>query len=68
MGASQNQNSHSNQNFNENEVTSSRSNSPPQIKWTRDHPFEFIIWDASARVKMRRTTQEKCLYNSFLSQ
>ncbi|KAL8126839.1 hypothetical protein AgCh_013948 [Apium graveolens] len=37
-------------------------------KWTRDHPFELIIGDASSRVETRKATQEECLYSSFLSQ
>ena len=51
-----------------NEATSSRTNLPPQRKWTKDHPFELIIGDSNARVQTRRATQEECLYSSFLSQ
>ncbi|XP_063949970.1 uncharacterized protein LOC135152795 [Daucus carota subsp. sativus] len=61
-GASQNESDFTN------EASSSRSNLPPQKKWTRDHPFELIIGDAAAGVKTRRATMDECLYNSFLSQ
>ena len=30
--------------------------------------FELIIGDANASVQTRKATQEKCLYNAFLSQ
>ena len=49
------------------EARSSRSNLPPQRKWTKSHPFELIIGETSSRVKTRRATQEECLYNSFIS-
>ena len=45
----------------------SRTNLPPQRKWTKSHPFELIIGETSSRVKTRRATQEECLYSSFLS-
>ena len=61
-GASQNETDFTN------EASSSRSNLPPQRKWTRDHPFELIIGDAAAGVKTRRATMDECLYSSFLSQ
>ncbi|XP_063941275.1 uncharacterized protein LOC135149479 [Daucus carota subsp. sativus] len=60
-GASQNETDFTN------EASSSRSNLPPQRKWTRDHPFELIIGDAAAGVKTRRATMDECLYSSFLS-
>ncbi|KAL8125113.1 hypothetical protein AgCh_012695 [Apium graveolens] len=50
------------------EATSSRANLPPQRKWTKDHPFELIIGDATSKVQTRRATQDECLYSSFLSQ
>ncbi|KAL8125339.1 hypothetical protein AgCh_012869 [Apium graveolens] len=50
------------------EASSSRANLPQQRKWTRDHPFELIIDDASSRLQTMKATQEECLYNSFLSQ
>ncbi|KAL8155088.1 hypothetical protein AgCh_000465 [Apium graveolens] len=50
------------------EASSSRANLPQQRKWTRDHPFKLIIDDASSRVQTWKVTQEKFLYNSFLSQ
>ena len=37
-------------------------------KWTKSHPFELIIEDAGDGVKTRTTTQNECLYSSFLSQ
>ena len=61
-GASQNETDFTN------EASSSRSNLPPQRKWTRDHPFELIIGDAAAGVKTRRATMDECLYSSFLPQ
>ena len=48
--------------------SSSRSNLPPQRKWTKSHPFELIIGDANEGVKTRSATQNECLYSSFLSQ
>ena len=51
-----------------NGASSSRSNLPPQRKWTRDHPFEVIIGDAAAGVKTRRATMDECLYSGFISQ
>ena len=50
------------------EISSSRSNLPPQRKWTKSHPFELIIGDANEGVKTRSATQNECLYSSFLSQ
>ena len=69
-GASLGQISISNQEIplNEQEASSSRSNLPPQRKWTRSHPFELIIGDAGSGVKTRSATQNECLYSSFLSQ
>ena len=32
--------------INDQETSSSRSNLPPQMKWTKSHPFELIIGDA----------------------
>ena len=62
------QDQHQEQNH-ENEISSSsRSNLPPQRKWTKSHPFELIIGDANEGVKTRSATQNECLYNSFLSQ
>ena len=52
----------------ETEIFSSRSNLPPQRKWTKSHPFELIIGDANEGVKTRSATQSECLYSSFLSQ
>ncbi|KAL8088888.1 hypothetical protein AgCh_038594 [Apium graveolens] len=52
---------------NNNDASSSRAILPQQRKWTRDHPFELIIGDASSRVQTRKETQEECLYSSFLS-
>ena len=49
------------------EATSSRSTLPPARRWTKDHPFDLIIGDASTRVQTRRATQEECLYSNFLS-
>ena len=49
-------------------ISSSRSNLPPQRKWTKSHPFELIIGDANEGVKTRSATQNECLYSSFLSQ
>ena len=40
---------------------SSRSNLPPQRKWTKIHPFELIIGDANEGVKTRSATQNECL-------
>ena len=48
--------------------SSSRSNLPPQKKWTKSHPFELIIGDANEGVKTRSATQNECMYNSFISQ
>ena len=48
--------------------SSSRSNLPPQRKWTKSHPYELIIGDAKEGVKTRSATQNECLYNNFLSQ
>ena len=64
-GASQDHNHDQNSH---NEASSSRRNLPPQIKWTRDHPPENIIGDATAGVKTRSATLEECLHASFLSQ
>jgi len=64
-GVSHNQNSVTHQD--NNEASSSRANLPQQRKWTKDHPFELIIGDASSRVQTRKSTQEECLYSSFLS-
>ena len=50
------------------EATSSRATLPPQRKWTKSHPFELIIGDATSKVQTRRATQVECLYTSFLSQ
>ena len=47
--------------------SSSRSNLPPQRKWTKSHPFELIIGDANEGVQTRSATQNECLYISFLS-
>ena len=53
----------------ENEISSSsRSNLPPQRKWTKSHPFELIIGDANEGVNTRSATQNECLYSSFISQ
>ena len=69
-GASQSQRSLTNQEspINDQEASSSRSNLPPQRKWTKSHPFELIIGDAGDGVKKRSVTQNECLYISFLSQ
>ena len=50
------------------EVTSSRANLPSPRKWTKSHPFELIIGDATSKVQTRRATQDECIYSSFLSQ
>ena len=49
-------------------ISSSRSNLPPQRKWTKSHPFELIIGDENEGLKTRSATQNEHLYNSFLSQ
>ena len=52
----------------ENEISSSsRSNLPPQRKWTKSHPFKLIIGDANEGVKARSATHNECPYSSFLS-
>ena len=61
------QNNRAEQDF-DNEAISSRSNLPPQRKWTRDHPFKLIIGDAAVGVKTKKAIMDECLYNSFLSQ
>ena len=68
-GASQSHITLSNQEcpLNDQEASSSRSNLPPQRKWTKSHPFELIIGDAEDGVNTRSTTQNECLYSSFLS-
>ncbi|KAL8147831.1 hypothetical protein AgCh_005231 [Apium graveolens] len=65
-GVSSNQNCVTHQD--NNEASSSRANLPQQKKWTKDHPFELIIGDASSRVQRRKETQDECLYSSFISQ
>ena len=50
-----------------NEANSSKPALPSARRWTKDHPFDLIIGDASSKVQSRRATQEECLYNSFLS-
>ena len=40
--------------INDQEASSSRSNLPPQRKWTKSHPFELIIGDAGNGVKTRK--------------
>ena len=69
-GASQNQRSITIQeiHLDDQEASTSRSNIPPQRKWTKSHPFELIIGDAGDGVRTRSATQNECLYNSFLSQ
>ena len=69
-GASQSHRSFTNQEIpsDDQEASSSRSNLPPQRKWTKSHPFELIIGDAGDGVKTRSATQNECLYSSFLSQ
>ena len=69
-GASQSQRSFSNQEIpiNDQEASSSRSNIPPQRKWSKSHPSELIIGDAGDGVKTRNATQNECLYIIFLSQ
>ena len=56
------------QNHEDDVSSSSRSNLPPQRKWTKSHPFELIIGDANEGVKTRSATHNECLYSSFLSQ
>ena len=46
---------------------SSRSNLPPQRKWTNSHLFELIIGDANEGVKTRSEIHNEVLYSSFLS-
>ena len=53
--------------INDQEASSSRSNLPPQKKWTKSHPFELIIGDIGDGVNTRSVTQNECLYNNFLS-
>ena len=69
-GASQSQRYISNKEIplHDQEASSSRSNLPPQMKWTKIHPFELIIGGARNGVKIRSATQNECLYSSFLSQ
>ena len=69
-GASQSQRSITNQDISidDQKSSSSRSNLPPQIKWTKIHPFELIIGDAGDGVKTRSATQNECLYNNFFPQ
>ena len=57
-GASQSQRSVSNHRFplNDQEASSSKSNLPPQRKWTKSHPFDLIIEDARVGVKTRTST------------
>ena len=43
--------------INDQEASSSRSNLPIQMKWTKSHPFELIIGDACDGVKTRSATQ-----------
>ena len=55
--------------INENEISSSsRSNLPPERKWTKSHPFELIIGNANEGFKTRSATQNEFMYSSFLSQ
>ena len=61
-------NQHSVSHHDNTEATSSRVYLPPQRKWTKNHPFELIIGDASSKVQTRKATQDECLYSSFLSQ
>ena len=69
-GASQIQRSFTNHetSINDQEASSSRSNLPPQRKWTKSQPFELIIEDEGYGVKTRSDTQNECLYIIFLSQ
>ena len=69
-GASQSQRSFKNQESppNDQEASSSRSNIPPQMKWTKSHPFELIIGDVGDGVKTRSATKNECLYINFLFQ
>ena len=66
-GTSQSQRSFTNQEIprNDQEASSSRSNLPPQRKWTKSHPFKLIIGDAGDGVKTRCATQNECLYIIF---
>ena len=59
-GTSHSQRSFTNQEIpiDDQEASSSRSNLPPQIKWTKSHPFEFIIGDAEDGVKTRSAYSE----------
>ena len=69
-GAYQIQRSFTNQEIplDDQEASSSRSNLPPQRKWTKSLPFELIIGDVGDGVKTRSDTQNEFLYNNFLSQ
>ena len=44
------------QNHEDDISSSSRSNFPPQRKWTKSHPFELIIGNANKGVKTRNAT------------
>ena len=62
------QDQHQDQNHENKISSSSRSNMPPQRKWTKIHPFELIIGDVNEGVKTRSATHNECMYSSFLSQ
>ncbi|KAK1356235.1 hypothetical protein POM88_049491 [Heracleum sosnowskyi] len=44
-----------------NDTASSRPTLATRRKWTKDHPFQLIIGDASSKVQTRRATQDECL-------
>ena len=69
-GASQSQRSFTNQEIllDDQEASSSRSNLPPQRKWTKIHPLNLLLVIAREGVKTRGATQNECLYSIFLSQ
>ena len=66
-GASQSQRSFTNKEnpLNDQEAFSSRSNLPPQRKWTKSHPFELIIGDAGDGIKTRSATQMNVYTTAF---
>ena len=62
-GVSSNQNSVTHQdNY---EASSSRANLPQQRKWTRDHPFELIIGDASQQCKLGKQLKKNVYTTTF---
>ena len=64
-GASINQDFYRNAN---DQGSSSRSNLPPQRKWTKNHPFELIIGDATAGVKIRTIIGTKWVFRNKMDE